>query len=60
MEIEEKPKEIKEAAFKVLPNFSRVLPKQADYVTFIEDNRYQPIIKNRKRGIIFLKDTKSG
>jgi len=62
MEIEEKPVEKKkeEPTFKVLPNFSRVLPKQAEVITFLDENRYQPILKNRKRGIIFLRDTKPG
>jgi 26S proteasome regulatory subunit N2 len=62
MEIEgekvEKKKE--EPNFKVNTNFSRVLPKQADFVAYLDDNRYQPILKSRKRGIVFLKDTRAG
>jgi len=60
MEIEEEKAEKKkeEPNFKIYPNFSRVLPKQQDFITYLDENRYQPILKTRKRGIIFVKDTK--
>jgi len=55
---EEKKKE--EPPFKICDNHSRVLPKQENSIIFLEDNRYTPVLKNRKRGIIFLLDKKPG
>jgi len=42
-----------------LKNPSRVLEKQKKFISYIE-NRYTPIIKERKNGIIFLIDSKKG
>ena len=76
MDLEEEQKEEKkeEPNFKIYSNPARVLPKQQDYISFLDDNRYSPLLKvyllvksssnvwfkNRKRGIVFLKDGKPG
>jgi len=60
MEIEaEAEKKKEEPNFKILSNPSRVLPKQQDFISYLDDNRYVPLLKTRKRGIVFIKDTKS-
>jgi 26S proteasome regulatory subunit N2 len=47
MEVEEKKEEEKkeEPPFKVCQNHSRVLLKQEDYVVYLDENRYIPILK---------------
>lgn len=62
---EEKPEQAKptkiepeEPTFCELPNPCRVLRKQQNVIEFIPSNRYQPVIKSRKRGYIFIKDTR--
>lgn len=55
---EEKKKD--EPPFKICDNHSRVLLKQMEYISFLSDNRYTPVLKNRKRGLIFLIDKKAG
>jgi len=59
--VEEKPEEkVEEPAFKVYNNHSRVLPKQEEHITYLEDNRYRPVLSARKRGFVFLVDQKPG
>jgi len=58
MEVEE-PKKEEEPSFVILSNPSRVLDKQRKFITYIE-NRYTPVIKERKNGIVFLIDSKKG
>jgi len=53
---QKKKKKKEELPFKICENHSRVLPKQEEYITYLEENRYTPILKSRKRGIIFLID----
>ncbi|EAR85471.2 26S proteasome regulatory complex, subunit RPN2 (macronuclear) [Tetrahymena thermophila SB210] len=55
---EEKTEE-KEPNSYIQTNPGRVLEKQKKYVEFIENHRYQPIIKERKFGIVFLNDTQN-
>lgn len=60
MDIEEKKQEEpQEPSSFVMKNPSRVLDKQKKFIQYIE-NRYQPIIKERKNGLVFLIDTKPG
>lgn len=54
---ETKEPEVEEAPTTILSNPSRVLKKQMNYIEYMNDNRYQPITKDRKRGYIFLRDT---
>lgn len=43
--VEEKPEEkVEEPNFKVYNNFSRVLPRQEEYISYLEDNRYRPVV----------------
>jgi len=43
---EEKPAEkVEEPNFKIYDNFSRVLPKQEEYITFLQDSRYRPVLQ---------------
>jgi len=58
MEIEGEEKKKEEPSFKILNNPARVLPKQQDFIQFLDDNRYIPLLKQRKRGIVFIKDSK--
>jgi len=45
---EEKPEEkVEEPLFKIYENFSRVLPQQEEYITYLEDNRYRPVLAVR-------------
>ncbi|EGR26895.1 proteasome regulatory complex component protein, putative [Ichthyophthirius multifiliis] len=56
---DDKKEEIKEEepTFYIQQNPGRVLEKQQKHIEFIQDHRYQPILKDRKFGIIFLNDT---
>lgn len=67
MDVEEKKetpvveeKKVEEPNFKICNNHSRVLLKQQESISYLEDNRYAPVLKNRKRGIIFLWDRRPG
>ena len=52
---EEKPAEkVEEPNFKIYDNFSRVLPKQEEYITFLQDSRYRPVLQVKLREIISL------
>lgn len=60
---EEEKKEDKkepEPAFEDKKNPSRVLRDQEQFITFTEDQRYSPILKNRRGGFIILEDAKEG
>lgn len=58
---EEKPEEkVEEPTSKVYNNHTRVLPKQEDVISYLDDNRYRPVLPARKRGYVFLVDKKSG
>ena len=54
---EEKPEEEEEPTH-ILKNPCRVLRTQVKYIQYLDDNRYKPILTNRKRGYVFLQDTK--
>jgi hypothetical protein len=61
MEVEKPVEEKKEEAnFQILSNPSRVLEKQVKHITFLDDNRYRPLLPDRKRGIALLVDQKPG
>ncbi len=54
-EVAEKPVEeekveekIEEPSFKIYDNFSRVLAKQEEHISFLPDNRYKPVLSVRK------------
>jgi len=55
---EKKEEEVVEEPTHVLKNPCRVLRTQQRHIEYLDDNRYQPIIKNRKRGYVFLEDTR--
>lgn len=63
-EEQEKEKEEKknepEPCYEDLKNPSRVLREQEEYITFLNDQRYQPLLKNRQGGFIILNDTEGG
>lgn len=45
----------------LLVNPQRILRKQISFIDFsVENKRYEPIVENRKIGILFLKDLKEG
>ena len=46
-EVKEETKKKEEPPFKICDNHSRVLPKQQEYITFLDDNRYTPVLKVR-------------
>lgn len=58
-EEEEKKEEVKvqEPEEEILMNPSRVLTAQEKVIEFLEDGRYIPVIRNRKSGIIMIRDT---
>ena len=44
MELEEEKKK-EEPGFKIYSNPARVLPKQQEFISFLDDNRYAPLLK---------------
>lgn len=48
---------VEEPSVHRLKNPARILRPQQKFIEYLEDNRYKPIIKNRKRGYVFLEDT---
>jgi len=42
----------------ILKNPCRVLRTQQKFLEYIDDNRYKPILASRKRGYVFLEDSK--
>lgn len=43
--VEEEKKKVEEPNFKICNNHSRVLPKQQETISYLEDNRYAPVLK---------------
>lgn len=48
---------IEEPSTHILHNPSRILRTQQKFIEYLEDGRYRPLLKNRKRGYIWLEDT---
>jgi len=44
----EEQKKKDEPPFKICDNHSRVLPKQQEYIVFLDDNRYTPVLKVKR------------
>jgi len=42
----------------ILKNPCRVLRTQQKFLEYLDDNRYNPILRDRKRGYVFLEDSK--
>lgn len=59
-EITSKPAKIEpeEPSTCELSNPCRVLKKQQNYIEFLQNQRYSPVFGNRKRGYVFLKDSR--
>jgi len=49
---------IEEPKDHILHNPSRILRTQQKYIEYLEGGRYNPLLKNRKRGYIWLEDTR--
>ena len=49
-----------EPCFEDLKNPSRVIRDQEEYISFLEDQRYAPILKDRHAGFLILEDTNDG
>ncbi|XP_051912692.1 26S proteasome non-ATPase regulatory subunit 1-like [Hippocampus zosterae] len=56
---EKDEKEKDEPSTYLMKNASRVLDKQTRFITWV-DNRFIPLIRDKRQGIIFLKDTQPG
>lgn len=60
-DIDSLPVETKDDKKCLLTNPQRILRKQINFIDFaVENKRYEPVIENRKIGIIFLKDLNEG
>eukprot|EP00163_Fabomonas_tropica_P002386 TRINITY_DN1180_c0_g1_i2.p1 TRINITY_DN1180_c0_g1~~TRINITY_DN1180_c0_g1_i2.p1 ORF type:complete len:1007 (-),score=358.15 TRINITY_DN1180_c0_g1_i2:243-3263(-) len=47
-----------DAKDEVLQNPARVLPQQESYIVYLDDERYQPVVKSQRAGFVLLIDTK--
>merc|ERR1712228_932401 len=57
---EEEEKKPEEPNHYIANNPFRVIDHQIPHLVYLSENRYEPILKERKKGIVFLFDNKEG